>query len=266
MTQKHEARHAPKEMTTHTKKSTYLICTTARSGSNLFCDYLKNSNILGKPAEFFNPDVIRSTRYYKENSNENSLSVQLYLNWLRSTHSSTNGVFGVKLLYEDFDNLRSFAAVRGLFDNSHIIFLRRRSKIRQAISYFFASETGQWVASDPPLKQLREVEFDFSAIKRHLFRLTDQDARWQAILVGLEYSYQELYFEDLVADPAGAIRAVANALEVADAESDFRVQADLAEQKNEMSKDFYRMFCTDFTKSVFDPQSKKIYKNLHFNA
>ena len=47
-------------MTVSGDTRSYVICTTARSGSNLVCDYLAKTGRLGRPTEFFNPDIVRT--------------------------------------------------------------------------------------------------------------------------------------------------------------------------------------------------------------
>jgi len=241
----------------------YAICTTARSGSNLICDYLKNTRLLGAPIEALNPDAIRQSKFFLGLKDESgTVSLGAYLEWLRRITRSPNGVFGIKLLFEDFDTLRGLPALAGLLRNSRVIHLRRRAKLRQAISYYFAEMTGQWVARDRALMPLADVPFDYQAIERHLRRLTDQEARWASVLEGLGVESTELYFEDFLADPAAAVRGLLGVIGVPSAPESLTIHATLPEQKNPKLPEFVARFREQFEAQLFGSSDAREYKRM----
>lgn len=241
---------------------TYIVCTTARSGSNLFCDFLKNTKSLGHPIEAFNPDIIRKSAFYKSVDEEDSISVDSYISWISKRHRTQNGIFGTKLLFEDFDMFRGFSAFSTLFRNAFVVHLRRRSKLRQAISYYFAEKTGQWVSTDIAQLDPADVPFDFDEIDRHMRRLIIQDATWSSILQGMGQRYMEVYFEDFVAAPAETISAML--MEFGSSGQDVPVFATLQEQRNPRTAEFIKSFEMELPNRLFAERASQRYKGSTF--
>jgi LPS sulfotransferase NodH len=134
--------------------------------------------------------------------------------WLRSTYSTPNGVFGVKMLFEDFENLSTFSAVQKLFKDAIILRLSRRRKLAQAVSYLMAVETGQWIASDPPRKRPEDVSYDFARIQHYMEMLVRQDARWDAILDSFGKPAINWTFEEFITNPRAHVNELAEAIGV----------------------------------------------------
>lgn len=240
----------------------YVICTTARSGSNLLCDVLGNTRILGRPREAFNPDFMRTAGYKTHVLEGNRISTAHFIDWLEGRHQTPNGVFGTKVLFEDFGIFRGFTRFHDLLAKSSLIHLRRRGKIRQAISYFFAEETGQWIFSDVAKKNLADIIYSFDKIKTHLDRLILQDSAWTSVLSAMNSAYLEIYFEDFVGDMKKTVSDIARTVSVDVADSPIRVS--LEEQKNSRTQEFYKRFTEDFQAQHFKSVTQQSYKGLEF--
>jgi LPS sulfotransferase NodH len=240
----------------------FMICTTARSGSNLFCNILTNTKILGRPVEAFNPDIVRASRFATLPDQPGTVSAERYIAWLLANQRSSNGIFGTKVLFEDFEAFRGFGSFGKLFLESNLVHLRRRSKLRQAISYYFAEQTNQWVASDVAKKQISEVPFDFAAIDRHLRRLVLQDATWSSYLQGLNRPYLEVYFEDFLADMRKVLETLASQLGIE--ARDFAIHASLEEQRNARTQEFVRAYQQQLPDVLFSARTSVDYKNMRF--
>lgn len=249
-------------MTTWQSSKNYIICTTARSGSNLFCDFLKNTKSLGRPIEAFNPDIVRKSAFYNAKINQDSVPVSNYISWMLEKHRTPNGIFGTKLLFEDFDVFRGFPSFVSLFNSSYTIHLRRRSKLRQAISYYFAEMTGQWISTDVARMDPTEVPFDYDEINRHMRRLILQDATWTSILQGLGCPYIEVYFEDFVSLPAKIITSIL--AEFGEDRQEVPIVATLKEQRNARTDDFVVLFEEELTRRLFQTQESQQYKGSMF--
>ena len=240
----------------------YIICTTPRSGSNVVCDMLSQAGVLGWPAELLNPDAVRASRAFIEALPDQSVvSSAAYIEWLLKTRTAKTGVFGLKILFEDFENWRYTAAFRDLFMESKIILLRRRSKIRQAISYYFAEMTGQWIHSDPARMAVEDVPFDYERIHHHLTRLVRQDALWEVHLEGMALDYQLLIFEDFLRAPQSFIAQLAAELGVAVPDMDLSPR--LKTQSGPRSKEFADRFCRSFAAAWKQDKERVWYKGLN---
>jgi LPS sulfotransferase NodH len=248
--------------------NSYIICTTARSGSNLVCDFCWNTKILGRPHEAFNPDLIVKRHAAlggqsaaAENTRQ-SVSINNYISLLKSLDTGKNGVFGTKILFEDFEHFLGFPSFTELLLSSNLIHLRRRSKIRQAVSYFFAENTGQWVASDNPIKDINEVEYNFDKISRHLERLVQQDTKWTNFLSSVPSSYQEIFFEDFLVDPRRFLAGIADLVGIDS--GNFPVRSNLREQANQRTDHFVARFKKDWREKILSPTTRVFYKHTWF--
>jgi LPS sulfotransferase NodH len=218
----------------------FIICTTARSGSNLVCDYLFNTGRLGRPTEVFNPQIVVKGAYNRRYTVPEPVVLADYVAWLKENFATRNGVLGLKMLWEDMEFLGGSPAVSELLDQAHLIRLTRRRKLAQAVSYYLAQETGQWVASDPAHRQPEDVAFDFGVISRHLDRLCLQDARWDAELDTRGLEALHWHFEDFVRDPAQHVRSLADRLGVDIADDPIRTS--LTKQSTARSQAFIDAF------------------------
>ncbi len=208
----------------------YMICTTARSGSNLLCDYLANTDALGRPAEHFNPDVVRRGAFGRRFPFVEPLPCGDYIAWLLEQHRTPNGVFGTKVLYEDLANYFRFPAFEELMRGSRCILLRRRDKARQAVSY----------------------------------RLVEQETMWLGILASLGIDHREIFFEDFVRDPRHHIEAIARDLGLAT--DGLTCRASLREQGTERSRSFGEKLKDDLLREIAEPAFAAEYKGLGLSA
>src|SRR5262249_14537649 len=112
--------------------------------------------------------------------------------WLR-------GIGGAQLMSAAFPNVR-------------YVWLTRRDKARQAISFQLAASTGTWWIIEGvtrrPSESTPEPKFDTHAIHRAERALTAPDSRWQAYFKDSAIEPLVVYYEDLVADYRGQITRV----------------------------------------------------------
>src|SRR5690349_5494217 len=149
--------------------TSYFICTTPRSGSYLLCEALISSGLAGRPSEYFLPTFEKlfsgewGTWTYRE-----------YLERLFQETATQNGVFGAKVhwasMHPLLEKLGQFPEWRGVpakdvlnqaFHNPRFIWLTRRVKVRQAISYSKAMQTGIWWDKGESPTPRKEPVFEF---------------------------------------------------------------------------------------------------------
>ncbi|HUG85841.1 MAG TPA: Stf0 family sulfotransferase [Euzebya sp.] len=203
---------------------TYLICSTHRSGSNLLCQVLANTGLAGRPEEFFSPtyETTLTARYGVG-------TVEAYLAELRARTCTPNGVFGIKVMFDDLihliDQLRTLTGPADLqpadvlttaLPGVRYVWIRREDRVRQAISYLRAQQTGVWLPIQdqaPPVTSA--PRYDAVGIQRRIDEIDDRERRWEAFFVRAEVAPIRVRYEDLVADPDMAVRRVLRALGVA---------------------------------------------------
>ena len=179
------------------KSTCYLVLATPRSGSTLLGQGLQASGLAGEPKEFFGHKMA----FWMEQWRTPTLTT--YASRLSQARATPNGVFGAKLLYRQLLQLESLARqepdlapiplpeiLDRIFPNLHLVWVSRNDKVRQAISWFKARQTGvwgqdqgqsapklgrAWRLGDEPL-QPGELAFDYDGIAALMRQTEAEDA------------------------------------------------------------------------------------------
>src|SRR5712692_961226 len=166
--------------------TSYLICATPRSGSFLLCEALKNTGLAGQPEEYF---WRNDEPFWKERWRSSSYAD--YVAGALSQGTTPDGVFGAKIMWGYFDDFvgklhsipgyedRPVAELLStVFPNLHYLWMTRRDKVRQAISFERAIQTNSWAMTDetPPLTG--ELHFDFARIDALVHLIEAHEAAW----------------------------------------------------------------------------------------
>jgi LPS sulfotransferase NodH len=149
---------------------------------------------------------------------------------------SSNGISGIKLHYYQFadlprrmrarpgwGNLSPGEVVSAMFPDAKYVWLKRRDKVRQAISAYLASETAQWWSIDGSAVRdgqhtADDVKFDTSAIAGFQTLLEQNDRGWQAFFESNQLTPLVIEYEDLASDYVGTIQKVLQWLGIPDPE------------------------------------------------
>ena len=165
----------------------YRIWFTPRTGSSLLCKGLEETNIAGKPGEFFN--LINTDSLCKQHQISHNYSTLKAKLW--EMGMSENGVFGIKhSMYQNgypkiFKEILALRGIEGsddmnheavwadIFPNCQHIFLTRRNKIRQVVSWWKAIKDEVWHLkfneSQTNEQSFYEENYDFDALS-HLLK------------------------------------------------------------------------------------------------
>jgi LPS sulfotransferase NodH len=188
----------------------YVICAVQRSGSFLLCEALKNTGLAGFPEEYF---------LYGEGWEDHPWARQHgvitrrdYLNLVFEKGTSANGVFGTKIMWNYFHTmLKSLREVpeykdldapqlmASLFPNVHYIWIVRRDKVRQAVSWAKAGQTDvyAWPHGEPPIPK-REPFFDFEFIDLLHNLIIEGEVGWQSLFETCGVQPFKVEYEELV--------------------------------------------------------------------
>jgi LPS sulfotransferase NodH len=164
--------------------TSYLICSTPRSGSTLLCEALRNTRLAGRPEEYFQHRMqtgvprrpteyfegVRSTEifdilgtYTRVDDEEipfdprGFADYEAFLDWVREAGTTPNGVFGGKVMWGYFngfvDRLRGVVrnavietpdVLDRVFPDLHYVWVTREDKVGQAISLWKAIQNWTW--------------------------------------------------------------------------------------------------------------------------
>lgn len=199
----------------------YWLCTSPRSGSSALGDALARTGVTGRPTEYFNhrfwPELLER---FNVDPTENAF-VTTYLRALAKETATPNGVFGVKVMLDRdvrpfFEGLREVHGslsdaqlLRATFADLRFVYLTRRDKVRQAVSFMRAQQTGVWERYNGEAKpETPRLEFDFAALNQTVHDLTLCEARWQYLFSALGVAPYTVVYEDYVPRPEAAVREI----------------------------------------------------------
>jgi LPS sulfotransferase NodH len=203
----------------------YFICCDARTGSNLLAATLRETDIAGKPFEFFNEGEIDKPWLRDILQAPRDIPFTGFRDWrdyiVRAGVAHT-GVFGACVHWFQLDNaIATFAmtsrrdpvrTLRAFFPELRLIWLRRDNVVAQAISHHVAIATGVWnierSQSEPASPGDRDAPYDFAAIDGQVNSAIVAAEGWRTVLAGAEDLTLALSYEDLAADLAGSTRKV----------------------------------------------------------
>ena len=195
---------------TNRPKISYVICAVQRSGSFLLCEALKNTGLAGFPEEYFLYGGGWEDHPWARQHGVTSR--REYLNLVFEQGTSSNGVFGTKVMWNYFhtmlNSLRELPEYTGLdasqlmtslFPNVHYIWIVRRDKVRQAVSWARAGQTDvyAWPKGETPV-QKREPTFDFEFIDLLHNLVLEGEAGWRRFFEACGVEPFKVEYEELV--------------------------------------------------------------------
>ena len=218
-------------MKKHTQS--YIICATPRSGTTLLCDLLADTGVAGRPDSFFRYQSIRWWAQYlyvsvAEWTGECAFD-QSYLTAVHQEGAGGTQVFGMRLMWEQVDNLSNRLGVfypglssdsdrfRAAFGPTCFVHLSREDKVAQAISRIKAEQTGLWhVDADGTererVKPGQAPVYDARALSEQVAEYERHDAAWVHWFIQQEIQPVNITYEALSNNPQATLATVLSAL------------------------------------------------------
>ena len=139
--------------------------------------------------------------------------------------TSSNGVFGAKMMWNYFDDFRARIlelpglgrmtfndALTEVFPGLRIIFVRRRNKVEQAVSLWKAIQTQHWRNDIDPGPAARPADYDYRALKHLVDELHRWDARWEDWFHATGREPIRVIYEEFTTTRAATVGRVIDAL------------------------------------------------------
>ena len=215
----------------------YALCGVQRCGSTPLCRALTRTGVAGDPQEYFwNWREAVATDFSGDAwvhwaetpwAREDSIGGwERFARELKLQKSSPNGVFGVQIMAAYLDELLTH--LRALSNDSassdveligrwlpdcRYIRIVRRDKVRQAVSWAIADQTGIY-NSIWPLPPRREPAFDPRMIDDRLERILRDEYRWDRFFSDHGIQPLTLFYENFMGDFGRAVREVLDYLEI----------------------------------------------------
>ena len=204
----------------------YVVCTIPRSGSNLLTDGLRATRRAGMPKQFFLPKF--EPRYAAELGLDPTCDYAEYVRAIVSIKATHNEVFGFKLMSWYLDDFlmrlrkaRAFGdatahdlgLLQSAFPHVRFVRIRRRHKLRQALSTARALQTGLWKVKNGESEE-REPQFDAELIDQSLREAQRQEKIWDDFFQRIGVRAFEVEYEKLCQNYEGIIRSVLGFLKI----------------------------------------------------
>jgi trehalose 2-sulfotransferase len=184
----------------------YVICCVQRTGSWLLAHTLADTGYAGRPSDYFDRTE-RENRTREWSLPDDDLTAYIRAMWNKAT--TPNGVLGSKMMWNDFDWLRSslrppagtdagLEFMRTAFPDAQFVWLRRADKARQGISWWRAATTDQWALR--PEQEPEQAAPDVERIVQ-LVRFAERcEKGWRRWFASTGIQPCEVLYEDLARD------------------------------------------------------------------
>lgn len=189
----------------------FCIASAPRNGSTLLAGAIWSSGRLGRPDEYFRPgdEALWADRWGLEWPNRDGYAA--YVAAMLHASTTPNGVFSMKLFPSHALGVTDtvFAPGSEHFGDLELklVHLRRRDKVRAALSEWKAQMTGQWVrlAGEP------RPEVPRSPRSSELTKFHEHQHAWDRFWCGARadgVDWIELFYEDVAADVGAAVERI----------------------------------------------------------
>ena len=206
--------------------SSFFVCATPRSGSSLLSEALEFTMIAGRPREYFEP-TYEADWFVRLGITSDAQYLEKFL----AAGSTPNGVFGAKVHWHQFVHLtEKLRAIQGgvttdlellrrTFPSVRYVFLTRRDKVLQAVSYVKALQTEVWhslnpAANGPATGQAPAPSFDVDQIDRWVSRFTEDEMRWRRYFARAGIEPFEVVYEEFLKSYESTVLAILGYLEI----------------------------------------------------
>lgn len=206
---------------------TVLIAATHRSGSYLTCDWLTKVAHIPFAEEYFNENMIAARHEF---GLSDSMAESSVLRHLVRSKIEEYGLFAVKAMWSAFvaafwrlareegkhcdeGNVAEWAT--DWLGPTRFLFVRRRNKLSQAVSFEKARQTGIWRASKAnDATEDIALLYSFERIGECLRQIEEDEAGWLRFFEENRIGYHELWYEDMIAEPEAILHGVCDFLGV----------------------------------------------------
>jgi LPS sulfotransferase NodH len=202
----------------------YIIASVQRSGTHLLCTLLRSTGVAGLPAEHF---LAKTGETWE--GRWNSPSRMQYVRRVLQDNTTANGVFGTVVMWSYFDRmlqmLRDIPKYNAL-DGANLlasvlrqpkyVWLRRRNRVEQAVSWAIACQTGLWAqkAGEKPRPLAALPKFDFKVVDEWCNRIAEHNAAWENYFRENRIEPLTLFYEDLVANNRATVERILEFLDL----------------------------------------------------
>ncbi len=243
-----------------TPQKTYVICATPRCGSHFLGEALASTGLAGHPDEYFQPNPDGTLQNEKGNiaSQHGARPLMPFRDFVIDRAQSPNGVAGVSIhgnyLHQvienyqtlpEFEQMNRFELLNALLYNPQFIWIKRRDKVRQAVSWVKAKQSGVWGEfkdGNTIGKGVAQFNYDYFLIDQNINSFYEFEARWQEFFDENNIEPYVVVYEDLTKDIDGAVLKILDFLEIDYSEDIQFAERKHKKQANELSEKWVKKY------------------------
>jgi len=195
----------------------YIIASIQRSGTHLLCSILRSTGVAGAPGEYF---LAKPGETWEERWGAPSRVA--YMDRVLQENTGADGVFGTVVMWSYFERmlqmleeipgysgLRRTQLLAAVFREPKYIWMRRRNRVEQAVSWAMACQTGVWAQKAAEKSQPRAMpKFSFKVIDEWCNRIAAHEAGWANYFRETGVEPLVLFYEDVIASHQAAAEGV----------------------------------------------------------
>lgn len=215
----------------------YILCSSQRSGSTVYCRLLRMTGVLGAPAEYL---VLGKLMNDRPETDVKTLT-QRAIDRLQE-HATPNRITGVKLHFHQFEEFSGSVPLETFGGFDLWVYVDRRDVIAQAVSLARAWQTQQYSSRS---EARGEASYSFDLIASAQRRLERDKAGWQSYFENHGIRPLVITYEEIVDDPEGSVGIVLKAFGLTSDRPVSLADVKLSVQRTDESLDWARRFLAE---------------------
>ena len=186
-----------------------VLCMTPRSGSTALSAAMASTGVLGRGGELLNRKP--GGEFERLVAGRRFPSRRALLHEVVDASRTPNGVGHIKV---DLQHILPFLLDGGSLDllkSARFVLLTRERMLSQAVSRYRGFQTGRWHAKgdEPASADTAPCDFDFDAIRKQLFFLSNMLAGYERVFATLGVRPLRLHYENVARDDGETIERIA---------------------------------------------------------
>jgi len=217
----------------------YLICGAPRVGSELLCDLLRQSGVMGVPAEYFN--TVFGLKQLAERfgvARGGKFAIDDYVVAIKRHRTTPNGVFGAKLQYWHLKPLLPLRVISRHLPVARFVYLSRKDFLAQGVSWAIAQQTKQFGRfRGEPGAPVAPV-YDETKVLQAIDFVQAEERMWRRFFALNGIDVLEFDYETLCARTDETCKAVCSHVGVTIESTFSTARSRLAVQRNDVNADW----------------------------
>lgn len=180
----------------------FMMLFSSRTGSNYFGQLISSTGWFTEIAESFSPGQLGKIQV-----REKLADLHESAQWMIE-HRGTPQAFGFKAGANVLMGSVETGVLPEIVDRAHVILLRRRDRVGQAISLFKGKLGARMHTRQTSERVLSDEDYDYEAIAREYHHIPRIDEKLAQFAERIGKQAPVFYYEDICADPVTNVKAV----------------------------------------------------------